>query len=1661
MAIPVQLEIFMKDLTKAGLQSVGKNVDDVETQTRQLISALQQVIAEQKRQLESNKATGQSYTQEAANIQALTGQVRGLEAGLKELKKTKEETAKTQPIDIDTEAVTRKTNNLKMQFSQVARELPSLAMGPQMFILAISNNLPMLADAISDVRKQNELLAASGQKGVPVWKQLASSVFSWQTALVAAISLGIVFGKDIMDWVKNLGKANKELSETQKLQQAVNTSHREGGKAASEESAKLKILYTASQDSSKSMKERNKAVDELQKMYPSYFGKLTNEAILAGKAASAYDDLTKAIIRKGQAQAAEDIVADYSKQNFQLQRNINADTNWTNRNKAEYEKALKEREKMWENYRKVNQGSIIVDSAAKAWISNTPEGKLIEEYERRMSNIKKYTDQIAKNNKIIEGTVKQIDTSAYIDDGLDGNYSKSTKEKTDYASQLADARVKAQQTTEKLRLQIMLEGIDKRKALAKQEYDDSIADIDKQERDTLAKMDKARKQGDNIPQSQYESVRQEAQTQRILAQQVYNEQIFQIEKEYQDKSSQSLIDYYKEYGTYQEKKLAIAQDYARKIAAAETEGEVKTLTRQRDDKLASLDFEEMKKGMDWEKIFGDLDKVSTDTLERLREKLKQYLEGIGDDISPESFKEVMDAFNNLDVELADRSPFETLKSGYKGYETAMQEVIAAQNLLKQAQMAGTVIVEEYNEETGELTRELITQAEAEERLRNAQDKRYNAQKTLTQAVNSIGQKGEAVVNAGNDIVDMLTSLGVEVPEALQGVLGGLGTITSSLASIDFTKPFSVLTGITGTLKGIGQTIGGIMGFGGADYSGYEEMKSRYEGLIDIWDTLIDKKTEYIDIDYGTEAQKAAEEAIRLTETQIERQRQLIKQLADSGKSAGSHSLGVRIYDRLNSQDWERISNLVGEKITHEYQLWDLSPGQIEKLLSDEKLISVLDTVNSDFVEYLQNIVEYGEQLEDIANKEQEAITGIGFDAFRDGYIDMLADLSSSNEDFADNFEKQLQNAIFRSLIANKYTSQIQNLYDEWVRLGEDGLTKSEVEYLRNLQQNLTDKLVQERENMKDLFGWESEEESTDTAIEGLEELQDAYEKLSEASSKAFSSEAVKILKQQNENLNEQISLIRKRIDEENRSANPDTDYLDELKGQLEDVNAQIEDNKEAMKDAIFGEDIQSAISNFVSAYTEALGNGGSMQKMSKDFVESMVQNMVTESMKADASPVMENIREKLIEAWKDGVVTADEQLSIEEIVNNLNKELKDKYGWAEGLFGESDIEGLEALQSAYDKLSDSVSEAYSSEKAELLKQQSEILRQQRDLIQERMEAEKALGERGDASLVNEWEEQLEEVNSKIEENKKSQLDAIFGQETQTQISNLANALIDVWSGAKKQADSAKDFINGIIKSMVLESLMLDLTPFIDSLREQMAEMFEDGIISADEGDALAGMVEGVMNSLEKQYEWADRFMKDSEEIAQELEEMKQSLTGLTLDSFTDSFVSGLADMSKSYKDMCDDFEDSLRNSIFKGLVESQYKNRITALYNMWERAAESEGQITDKEAEQLRYEYQQIIQDLMKQRDEMAQDFGWANTTDQSPSSGALTTMSQDSIAAFEGIGRNMQTHLANMDRYVQELRETQRLDSETLATIASHTAYIVLIYDLMEDMKLNGIKMQ
>lgn len=1067
MAVPIQLEIFMKDLTQAGLLSVAKNVEGAEQETLSLIKALQKVRAEYVRILNANKEAGKSYQQEAAMVQALTGQIKGLKEGLKELQKVKQQTSETPVVSpnttVDMDDVSRKTNNLRMQFSQVARELPSLAMGPQMFILAISNNLPMLTAAIADVRKQNELLKASGKSAVPVWKQLASSLFSWQTGLVVAISLGIVFGKDIADWTKKVFSFGKATEDAAKNMKNLSRSFDEGAKESAKERVQLDLLYSATQDQTRSMKERVSAVNALKKEYPSYFGNLTTETILAGDASEAYKALTGNILKAAQARSSMKIIEENYDKIYQLQKAINADTNWINRNaeKAGYGKATEKR-------------TTVMNSSAGAF-TQTVEGLTEEaaEFNRRQEALKhnlKTMDRLRKEN---EALANQIDTTTMTETG--GNV--GTQDKKDYATELAEARLRAEQTVERLRIQLMQEGIEKRKAMARQEYDEQKADIDRQEQETLAKMDAARKQGDTITDSQYEQVRQNANQQRILQQQVLNRKLTDIDREYQEQAIEAQIAYNKQYGTYAEQRAAIITEGLRKAAKAETDGARDLIMRQTEDALKGLDFAHFKDSINFADVFGQLDTQTTDALTILRDKLKEYINNAAGELGPEDLKELQDAFKELDLKIAERNPFGELRSGMDEYRTAQEDVKKAQADLNTMMQGGEVILSEYVDENGNAVKTLLTLEQAEANLNSAQQKRQQTLEKLTRSANSIGAQGMQVVNAGRDIVEMLGNFGVEVPEAVTATLDGLGQVMSGLESIDLTKPFSMITGSVSILAGIGNTIAGLFG-GGRDFSDYEELKSRYEALSDIWDTLISKKQEYIDIDYGVEAQKAADEARQLVEVSIQRQRQLAQTLAGSGAGWFSHSEGYKVNDRLGTADWKRLSELVGQQVGSLNDVLNLDADIIGKVLQDETFVSVLTSVNSEFITYIENIEKYGEQLEEIARQEQEAITGIGFDAFKDGYIDMLADLDSTNEDFAKNFEQYLQNAILRSLIANKYAADIKALYDDWAEMGADGLTKEEVEALRQQQQELTDRLLAEREQLKDLFGWTSDGTTT-------------------------------------------------------------------------------------------------------------------------------------------------------------------------------------------------------------------------------------------------------------------------------------------------------------------------------------------------------------------------------------------------------------------------------------------------------------------------------------------------------------------------------------------------------------------------------------------------------
>ena len=1069
MAVPVQLEIFMKDLTKAGLQSVGKNVDDVENQTLQLIEALKQVRAEQNKQLEANKQAGKSYTQEAANVQALTGQINGLKAGLKDLQKTKEETAKTQTIDIDTEAVTRKANNLKMQFSQVARELPSLAMGPQMFILAISNNLPMLADAIADVRKQNELLAASGKKGVPVWKQLAGAVFSWQTALVAAISLGIVFGKDIANWVKELINGKKAIDNNKEALGNYKKAMLDSQQAAQEEIVQLNLLYQAAVDSSKGMNERISAVKELKKEFPQYFKNLSDEEVLVGKAADKYNELATAIMASAKAQAAKETLIKNSKEILDLESKIT----------EEYKKQELNEVKRTEAVGKLKEGqnrtflpvsNDVIDAV------NRDYDRFFNQSEEKITEWRKKIYDLTKFNKSLVDQVN-IEDLLFESDGGDNT---NKKEKNDYASQLADARVKAQQTTEKLRIQIMQEGIAKRKALAKQEYDEQLADIDKQERDTIAKMDKARKQGDNIPQSQYDEVKTEADEQRLLAEKILAEKIYQINKEYLDKTLDAEIEYNKQYGTWQEKREAVALEYTKKIALAQTEAEKKLLKEKGKEAVAAVDFEEFKESINWELIFGNLDKVAKQELQKLRAQLEQFRQ------SPEYKNMAIDERKVLDEALNEIQQNIIEKGGLLGNLPEQLQVLAeAQNELEKAQS-------EYNKSLI-----LGTEAEKEAALKKrnqAQANVVNAQANVNAAADLTGQRFSKVTDsmirlseARSDLSQLGNSIGTlidafsDADSKIGGIVGSIIGVLEQLGDQGISGFVGgILENVSNLAGHMWDTIGsffGVKGLGGifygADYSEYENMKSQYETLSDIWDELIDKKQQYIDISYGEEAEKAYQESVNLLNQKMQQAYALAEARKSAGSSMGSHSIAYRQNRDLGGYASElyKYVNQNGNYNDITNALLGASADQLRNVR--DNMWAFWAGLDAEFRNALEQIIACDDQIDDLGEKMNEVMTGVDFSSFQNSFVDMLNDLDSTSQDFADNFEKYLQNAVFSSLIANKYKSRIEALYKDWTEKADGGLTTDEVNKLRQDYQNIINDMLAEREQIMNSFGWES------------------------------------------------------------------------------------------------------------------------------------------------------------------------------------------------------------------------------------------------------------------------------------------------------------------------------------------------------------------------------------------------------------------------------------------------------------------------------------------------------------------------------------------------------------------------------------------------------------
>ena len=214
-------------------------------------------------------------------------------------------------------------SGLNIATTQVLRELPALAVSPTTFAIAISNNIPILQDYIVKVRESRTALMeqiaaaeAAGEaekaaalkaeaakyKNLSVTKLLVKSIFSWQSALVLVMTVIPIVLRNLAKKRKEQAEYNDVLKETIDLQKELSKADLKASQEGAKAATKAKTLYNISQDLNRSYEERIASATELKRLYPEYLSNVDAEAIVAGKAAGAYDKLTEALIRRAKAQ---------------------------------------------------------------------------------------------------------------------------------------------------------------------------------------------------------------------------------------------------------------------------------------------------------------------------------------------------------------------------------------------------------------------------------------------------------------------------------------------------------------------------------------------------------------------------------------------------------------------------------------------------------------------------------------------------------------------------------------------------------------------------------------------------------------------------------------------------------------------------------------------------------------------------------------------------------------------------------------------------------------------------------------------------------------------------------------------------------------------------------------------------------------------------------------------------------------------------------------------------------------------------------------------------------------------------------------------------------------------------------------------------------------
>lgn len=544
----------------------------------------------------------------------------------------------------------------------------------------------------------------------------------------------------------------------------------------------------------------------------------------------------------------------------------------------------------------------------------------------------------------------------------------------------------------------------------------------------------------------YTKQEQDALKRRLdAANKIYKDSLAEITIEEQS----SMRSYLRQYGTYQERRLAIEQEYDEQIKNARFRWEQKALEQQKKSALEAVDIDFGFKTQQMAELFEDASNKSVksiDTIIKKYEALVNFMKGANGEMTTENI-----------------TRDDLLNFGF------------SEDDLKKVQ-TGQIKINDITEAIKRLKEELKAKSPYkafEDELNKALG---NIKKGKTgEGVQAIGQAVTQFLPKVKEFGNSIASIFGFNDSSVQGVIDAVGGLGDAAAGVGQIMAGDIVGGIMNTAKGIGTIVNAVEGLFGADYSSYNKLVEQYDKLIDVWDDLLEKKREYLDTSYGAEALRAEKEMTDILAKETEAWRELGRERLNAGASAGSHSIGNRIIKQMSAEDWGDITKalgqnarkLLGDRLTG---LFDLSSDQLSRL--KEQAPAFWAKMDDDVRKYLQSIIDGAEQLDEVQKKAKEQLTQTTFEAMRDDFISKLADMESAASDFSDDFSEMLFRAMLNTKVNEMFSDRLSKWYDQFAEAMKDSeISESERNALLEDYNNIVADAVKLRDTLADATGY--------------------------------------------------------------------------------------------------------------------------------------------------------------------------------------------------------------------------------------------------------------------------------------------------------------------------------------------------------------------------------------------------------------------------------------------------------------------------------------------------------------------------------------------------------------------------------------------------------------